>query len=178
MQFEMHLEPADITAGQLFLRRSLDQTPVWWYVLGCVGLGTLFVFGRRALEFDFHYLSAGLTVGLVGLLWLAFSIRARRVLVPSERGVVLGPHQVTTDDQGIRFASRHADVLYRWPTVRGWSAQGERIFISVDRLAVLVIPARCFESGDQKSDFLCELQRHAAQQGGVADTQQRGPNPG
>jgi len=162
MELEVTLEPSDFCAWQAFVKQSAGLSIGLRDFLGGIVVGVLLVLVTKFTNLEFHYLSAGFTLAVVGALTLHFSHRVRSRLVPDATGVILGPHRYTIDKDGFRVTTPHYQATYSWSAIKSWPETQDHLFIKLDRVAAIIVPKRAFADPSQQMLFLTELEQRAA----------------
>jgi len=81
---------------------------------------------------------------------------------PAPDGIVLGPHEVSILEEGVRNSSERHESLFRWQTVRSADTTAQHIFIMVDRCAAVIVPRRAFTSDEERERFVSEIKARAS----------------
>jgi len=126
-------------------------------------LGFAVVFGLLVNVSKSKIDAGSMIVGaLVTVLWLAIIIRLQaRRMRPATDGIMIGPHSITLDDDGVRDRARLRESLVRWEAVRAVQVTAAHVFIVVDNHAAFIIPRRSFSSDTEREQFVSEIQKRS-----------------
>jgi hypothetical protein len=143
---------ADFKALQQFaVATAKKSAPSSWRliaILFCAGLS----FGL--MGFSVHTPTVVFATGTFAAIWLYIRWQYASVIVPSERGSVLGPRQTSVDETGVREQSANHTFVTAWDGVLGVEETPTHVFVMVDRLAGYIVPKRAFDNAAQLGEFL------------------------
>lgn len=115
-----------------------------------------------ASAFSFKYFNATLPIILISfllaiLLFITFALRIVQSLnnaVPDDNGFLFTTREYYFDDEGIHETSVHGSSLIRWSAVQFIRTDGDLLYLYLDRVYAVIIPARSFASEQASQQFI------------------------
>ncbi|HEX4343252.1 MAG TPA: YcxB family protein [Verrucomicrobiae bacterium] len=131
-----------------------------------VTLGVMFALSFVLLSSHLVILPAlacgALASGFILMVFITdFSRKQIKRMRPSDDGIVVGSHEFSLEDEGIRIRSRHHHSVIQWSVVRAITVTDQHIFIMIDRVAGLILPKRAFSSDPGREQFVSEIERRS-----------------
>ncbi|HEY5982276.1 MAG TPA: YcxB family protein [Anaerolineales bacterium] len=84
--------------------------------------------------------------------WSA-SGRIRRILKEGDNDSIFGPQTISFSAEGIFAKNRSGESRFNWSAVKKFSENDRHFFLYTSSYQALVIPKRCFESGEEIQAF-------------------------
>lgn len=115
-----------------------------------------------ACIFTFKHFNATLPIIFISfllavLLFITFALRIVQSLnkaVPDDDGFLFTTREYCFDDQGIHETSIHGSSLIRWSAVQFIRTDGDLLYLYLDRVYAVIIPARSFASEQASQQFI------------------------
>lgn len=115
-----------------------------------------------ACVFTFRYFNATLPIIftsflLAVLLFITFALRLVQVLnkaIPDDNGFLFTEREYCIDEEGIHEKSIHGTSLIKWSAVQYIRTDGDLLYLYLDRIYAIIIPARSFASEQASQQFI------------------------
>jgi hypothetical protein len=161
MTVQSNITPDDWRAFVRFTQQRVrggvaEKLKRWLVVLG-VGVAFGLVMALTNIPIDPLSLLVGVLATVSWLLILS-RLQMRRTM-PAADGIILGPHSITLDEDGVRDCGRLRESLVRWEAVRGAQLTSAHVFIVVDNHAAFIVPRNAFSSDAEREQFVGEIQK-------------------
>ncbi|BED90725.1 hypothetical protein PspMM1_31930 [Pseudoalteromonas sp. MM1] len=132
-----------------------------WFVLAFV-LMTFFQAESIRLS-DFHWQS-GLIVAVPFLILIIVFLynnqKLKKQSIPNENGVMIGNKTIEFQADGICETNHLGSYFYKWQAVEAIEENKGDLYIFVDKLLALIIPASAFTSEAEKEDLKDLIKAH------------------
>ncbi len=119
----------------------------------CVMLVYRWMYSHFELSLSNNWPVLALTVATCLASFVVVSKTPQANLLPTERGLFLGPHSIQVDGEGIKLSAALARCEYEWAAISGVVESKERYFILIDRCGGLVVPRNSFASQSDDLEF-------------------------
>ncbi|WP_404408120.1 YcxB family protein [Pseudidiomarina marina] len=130
------------------------KTVAIWCILA---IAFMFMFRINSISLSsFHWPSAALTT----LPFMAFIIvyfvnmhKLQKSSIPNENGMILGEKTIEFKSEGIIEIGSLSKCFYKWESIGSLEENNGDIYLFVDKLIALIIPARYFSSDVEKEEL-------------------------
>lgn len=170
MSIKTNINQEDFNAFGKYVARSVSTSSgsrVLHIFIGLtVGLAIGVSLSVTHLSSDSTTLAKMLCGGLAGafltLLVVSVIVRSQmQRMRPAEDGIIIGSHEISLTDEGIRQRSGRHQSDFRWSLVRATSVTDQHIFIMIDRIVGIIVPKRAFSSDAERDQFVSEIQKRS-----------------
>ncbi|MBD0411909.1 YcxB family protein [Pseudoalteromonas distincta] len=132
-----------------------------WFVLAVV-IMTFFQVESIRLS-DFHWPS-GLIVAVPFLILIIVFLynnhKLKEQSIPNENGVMIGDKTIEFQADGIRETNHLGSYFYKWQAVEAMEENKGDLYIFVDKLLALIIPASTFTNEAEKEELKAFIKAH------------------
>ncbi|QQM64254.1 YcxB family protein [Pseudoalteromonas sp. LC2018020214] len=132
-----------------------------WFVITVVFM-TIFQVESIRLS-DFHWPS-GLIVAVPFLILIIVFLynnhKLKEQSIPNENGVMIGNKTIEFQADGIRETNHLGSYFYKWQAVEAMEENKGDLYIFVDKLLALIIPASTFTNEAEKEELKAFLKAH------------------
>jgi hypothetical protein len=137
----------------------------WRSIAVGLPIGIVVAIGGRLLAFRFHLPTAALVVVIVLLFWGYFRWKIAGAFTPTAGGAIVGPRQISLDENAVTEESANHRHETRWSGVTSVEETGEHVFLMVDRFAGYIVPKRAFPDSFSRNAFLSFARAQASSKG-------------
>ncbi|MBQ4838496.1 YcxB family protein [Pseudoalteromonas luteoviolacea] len=132
-----------------------------WFLLTVIFLA---VFQIKSVSFsDFHWQSALITAIPFSIFLVVFLYninKIKKLSIPNENGVMIGEKTIEFQSGGINEIHHLGSCFYKWDAVEAIEENKGDLYIFVDKLMALIIPANSFESEAEKDELKALVQKY------------------
>lgn len=134
---------------------------ILWFGLTVVFMA---VFQIKSVSFsDFHWQS-GLVVAVpfsicIGA-FLYSTNKFKKLSIPNDNGVMIGEKTIEFQPDGINETSNLGRCFYKWEAIEAIEEHKGNLYIFVDKLFALIIPANSLSDEDEKEQLKAFLQKY------------------
>ena len=134
---------------------------VIWFLLTVTFMA---VFQIKSVSFsDFHWQSALITAIPFSIFLVAFLYninKFKKLSTPNENGVMIGEKTIEFQSGGINETNHLGSCFYKWDAIEAIEENKGDLYIFVDKLLALIIPANSFESEAEKDELKALVQKY------------------
>lgn len=134
---------------------------ITWCILT---IAFMFIFQINSTSFSgFHWPSALIVACPFVIFIVAYFINMRKLRqssVPNENGLMLGVKTIEFGTEGIIEIHPLGNCFYKWESVEAVEENNGDLYIFLDKLFALIIPAASFSSDIEKADFQAVIKQH------------------
>jgi len=132
-----------------------------WFVITVIFMT---VFQIKSVSFsDFHWQS-GLIVAVpfsIFLFAFLYNInKFKKLSIPNENGVMIGEKTIEFQTDGINETNHLGSCFYKWEAVESIEEHKGDLYIFVDKLLALIIPANSFATDAEKDELKALVQNY------------------
>lgn len=139
---------------------SFLKNMIIWFVLAVTFMS---VFQLKSIRFnDFHWQSALITAIPFSILLIVFLYninKFKRLSIPNDNGLVIGKKSLEFQADGITEINTLGHCFYKWEAVEVIEEYKGNVYIFVDKLSALIIPANSFASEAEKDELKAFVQK-------------------
>ena len=132
-----------------------------WFVLT---VSFMAVFQIKSVSFsDFHWQSALITAVPFSIFLIAFLYninKFKKLSIPNENGVMIGDKTIELQSDGINEINHLGSCFYKWEAIEAIEEHKGDLYIFVDKLLALIIPANSFASEAEKDELKAIVQKY------------------
>ena len=122
------------------------------------------VFQIKSVSFsDFHWQSALITAIPFSIFLVAFLYninKFKKLSIPNENGVMIGEKTIEFRSGGINEINHLGSCFYKWDAIEAIEENNGDLYIFVDKLLALIIPANSFENEAEKDELKALVQKY------------------
>ena len=133
---------------------GLLKNMILWCVLTLVFLA---IFQVKSISFsDFHWQSGLIAAVPFSIFLLAYLYNIntlKKLSLPNENGVIIGEKKLAFQSDGIYETHHLGTCFYKWTAVEAIEEYHGDLYIFVDKLVALIIPANSFADEQEKNEL-------------------------
>ena len=161
-----YLEYSDFAVKRLCVPKNQKNSGflknmIIWFVLA---FAYMMVFQIKPISFsDFHWQSALITAIPFLIFIVAFlyeTNKFKKLSIPNENGVMIGEKKLEFQSDGIMETYHLGSCFYKWEAIEAIEENKGDLYIFVDKLLALIIPANSFSSESEKSELKEIVQKY------------------
>ena len=132
-----------------------------WFVTTVIFMA---IFQIKSVSFsDFHWQSALIVAVPFSIFLFAFIYNIntfKKLSIPNENGVMIGEKTIEFQTDGIKETNNLGNSFYRWEAVEAIEEHKGDLYIFIDKLLALIIPANSFSSEAEKDELKALVQKY------------------
>ena len=134
-------------------------------IIWCISaIAFMFVFQIDSLSLSgFHWPSAAIAALPFVVFIVAYSSNMRKLRqssTPNENGLMLGEKTIEFGTDGITEINPLGKCFYKWESVESVEDNNGDLYIFLDKLLALIIPASSFSSDTEKAELQSIVKKH------------------
>lgn len=133
---------------------SFFKNMIIWCVLTVAFMA---IFQIKSVNFsDFHWQSALFTAIPFSIFLVAFLYninKFKKLSIPNENGVMIGEKTIEFQSDGISETHHLGSCFYKWEALEAIEENKGDLYIFVDKLLALIIPANAFDTDAEKEEL-------------------------
>lgn len=137
------------------------KSMIIWCVLT---ISFMVVFQIKSINLpSLHWQSVVLTAGVFSIVVIGYLFninKFKKRATPNENGVMLGEKTIEFRPDGISETNRLGNCFYKWEAVEAIEEHNDNVYIFIDKLLALIVPASAFTSSEDKLQLKALLQKY------------------
>ncbi|EOD8958304.1 YcxB family protein [Providencia stuartii] len=94
---------------------------------------------------------------IASFLFLFIAVRLLKTFnraIPDEGGYLFCEKEYRFDEIGLHEVSKYGNALIKWESFKFVRTDGDLLYLFIDRVFAIIIPARCFASTEESQQFV------------------------